>query len=92
MSLDPRLTHPQFSPLNHTSVCLSISHSQILPGNVNTYSEVENVLQPVIFATKIRIYPYNQYERTVCLRVEIVGCPSDGEYYFCCGIQFDLLY
>lgn len=46
---------------------------------MNTYSEVENVLQPVVFATKIRIYPYNQYERTVCLRVEVVGCPTDGE-------------
>lgn len=53
---------------------------EILQGNANTYSENENLLQPIIFATKIRIYPYNQYERTVCLRVEVVGCPSDGEY------------
>lgn len=42
---------------------------------------MENSLQPVIFATKVRIYPYNQYERTVCLRVEVVGCPTDGEYW-----------
>ena len=67
--------HPPYYHLTNPSP----SHPQILPGNVNTYSEVENVLQPVIFATKIRIYPYNQYERTVCLRVEVVGCPSDGE-------------
>ncbi|XP_036321548.1 uncharacterized protein LOC118735725 [Rhagoletis pomonella] len=48
---------------------------EILPGNINTYSEVENLLQPIIFASKIRIYPYGQYDRTVCLRAEIVGCP-----------------
>lgn len=57
----------------------SAQGKEVLPGNVNTYSEVENVLQPVILATKVRIYPYNQYERTVCLRVEVVGCPTEGE-------------
>ncbi|XP_065358097.1 discoidin domain-containing receptor 2-like [Calliphora vicina] len=53
----------------------NIQGKEILPGNINTYSEVENVLQPIIFATKIRIYPYSQYDRTVCLRAEVVGCP-----------------
>ncbi|ALC38374.1 CG34380 [Drosophila busckii] len=48
---------------------------EILSGNINTYSEVENALQPIIFASKIRIYPYGIYDRTVCLRAEIVGCP-----------------
>ncbi|KAL7739932.1 hypothetical protein ACLKA6_013121 [Drosophila palustris] len=52
----------------------SIQGKEILPGNINTYSEVENVLQPSIFASKVRIYPYSQYDRTVCLRAEIVGC------------------
>ncbi|XP_037731519.1 uncharacterized protein LOC119562399 isoform X1 [Drosophila subpulchrella] len=55
----------------------NIQGKEILPGNINTYSEVENALQPIIFASKIRIYPYGQYDRTVCLRVEIVGCPWD---------------
>ncbi|KAI9585345.1 hypothetical protein GQX74_001192 [Glossina fuscipes] len=53
---------------------------EILPGNINTYSEVENTLQPIIFASKMRIYPYGQYDRTVCLRAEIVGCTWDGEH------------
>ncbi|EDW54489.1 GM18613 [Drosophila sechellia] len=53
----------------------NIQGKEILPGNINTYSEVENALQPIIFASKIRIYPYGQYDRTVCLRAEIVGCP-----------------
>ncbi|XP_049531492.1 discoidin domain-containing receptor tyrosine kinase B isoform X1 [Anopheles darlingi] len=48
--------------------------NEILTGNINTYSEVEQVLQPIIFATKIRIYPYSLYDRTVCLRAEIIGC------------------
>ncbi|XP_043947525.1 uncharacterized protein LOC108024892 isoform X2 [Drosophila biarmipes] len=55
----------------------NIQGKEILPGNINTYSEVENVLQPIIFASKIRIYPYGQYDRTVCLRAEIVGCQWD---------------
>lgn len=53
---------------------------QILTGNINTYSEVERELQPIIVAQKIRIYPYSQYDRTVCLRAELIGCPFDGEY------------
>ncbi|XP_055299396.1 discoidin domain-containing receptor 2-like, partial [Sitodiplosis mosellana] len=54
-------------------------NKEILTGNINTYSEVENILQPIIIASKVRIYPYSQYDRTVCLRVELVGCPwTDG--------------
>ncbi|XP_055903632.1 discoidin domain-containing receptor 2-like [Eupeodes corollae] len=53
----------------------NIQGKEILPGNINTYSEVENLLQPIIFASKIRIYPYSQYDRTVCMRAEVVGCP-----------------
>jgi hypothetical protein len=53
---------------------------QILTGNINTYSEVERELQPIIIAQKVRIYPYSQYDRTVCLRAELIGCPFDGEY------------
>ncbi|XP_037031217.1 discoidin domain-containing receptor 2 isoform X2 [Bradysia coprophila] len=52
----------------------NIQGKEILTGNINTYSEVENALQPIIFASKVRIYPYSQYDRTVCLRAEVVGC------------------
>lgn len=41
---------------------------------------MERELQPIIIAQKIRIYPYSQYDRTVCLRAELIGCPFDGEY------------
>lgn len=67
-------------PTSGWNYFISLALLQILQGNANTYSENENLLQPIVFATKIRIYPYNQYERTVCLRVEVVGCPTDGEY------------
>ncbi|KAH8378402.1 hypothetical protein KR093_011154 [Drosophila rubida] len=66
---DPQAQSKEAAPLMHYSL------PQILPGNINTYSEVENALQPIIFASKIRIYPYGQYDRTICLRAEIVGCP-----------------
>lgn len=59
--------------------------SQTIAGNINTYSEVEQILQPIIFASKIRIYPYSEYDRTVCLRAEIIGCVWDGkslEFHF----------
>ncbi|XP_011176649.1 discoidin domain-containing receptor 2 isoform X2 [Zeugodacus cucurbitae] len=52
----------------------TIQGKEILTGNINTYSEVENIMQPIIFASKVRIYPYSQYDRTVCLRAEVVGC------------------
>jgi hypothetical protein len=52
---------------------------QILTANINTYSEVENAMQPIIMAQKVRIYPYSQYDRTVCLRAELIGCIWDGE-------------
>lgn len=73
----------EFPPPTHTSQCINnvlfLCILQILPGNINTYSEVENVLQPSIFASKVRIYPYSQYDRTVCLRAEIVGCAWEGK-------------
>jgi hypothetical protein len=43
---------------------------------------VENALQPIIMAQKVRIYPYSQYDRTVCLRAELIGCIWDGEFCF----------
>lgn len=67
--------------MNNVALTLVFFHFvKILTGNINTYSEVENLLQPVIFASKIRIYPYSQYDRTVCLRAEVVGCIWNGKY------------
>ena len=52
---------------------------QILPGNSNTYEVSNNTLNPAIFATKIRILPYSEHPRTVCIRAELVGCRFSGK-------------
>nr|XP_024218866.1 discoidin domain-containing receptor 2 isoform X2 [Halyomorpha halys] len=48
---------------------------QMLEGNTNTYTVVEQKIDPVIVATKVRFIPYSVHFRTVCMRVEIIGCP-----------------
>lgn len=52
----------------------SVSGNQILPGNVNTYIVVEQKLDPIIVASKVRFVPHSTHMRTVCMRVEVVGC------------------
>lgn len=39
---------------------------------------MENQLDPVIIAAKIRLLPYSMHRRTVCLRLELLGCPFQG--------------
>ena len=51
---------------------------QILPGNSNTYAVANNTLNPAIFASKIRLIPYSDHPRTVCMRIELVGCVFEG--------------
>ncbi|XP_059473257.1 discoidin domain-containing receptor tyrosine kinase B isoform X2 [Neocloeon triangulifer] len=45
-----------------------------LPGNTNTYTVVEQTLEPPILATRLRFVPQSVHVRTVCMRIEIVGC------------------
>ncbi|XP_064215339.1 discoidin domain-containing receptor 2 isoform X2 [Tribolium castaneum] len=33
---------------------------------------------PPVFASKVRILPYSVHRRTVCLRIELLGCPYEG--------------
>lgn len=55
------------------------SNGNLLRGNVNTYLEEKTILDPPIWASKIRFLPYSPQKRTVCMRVEIYGCRwSDG--------------
>ena len=39
---------------------------------------MENILEPIIIATKIRLIPHSQHRRTVCLRFELFGCRFQG--------------
>ncbi|KAF4518476.1 hypothetical protein B566_EDAN006481 [Ephemera danica] len=48
--------------------------ADLLPGNTNTYTVVEQTLEPPILATRLRFVPYSLHVRTVCMRVEILGC------------------
>ncbi|KAK2719726.1 hypothetical protein QYM36_005266 [Artemia franciscana] len=52
---------------------------EILRGNTNTYTPVKQDLDPPIFASKIRFFPYSHHVRMVCMRVELYGCHwNDG--------------
>ncbi|XP_044758966.1 discoidin domain-containing receptor 2-like isoform X2 [Coccinella septempunctata] len=55
------------------------SGRELLKGNSNTNTIMEQKLDPPIIASKIRFLPYSEHVRTVCMRVEVVGCPwKDG--------------
>jgi hypothetical protein len=48
----------------------------LLKGNSDTYSVKKNILDlPIIGANMMRIVPFSNDMRTVCLRFEIHGCP-----------------
>ncbi|XP_022905687.1 discoidin domain-containing receptor 2 [Onthophagus taurus] len=52
---------------------------ELLSGNTNTYTVVDQKLEPPIIATKVRFLPYSDHVRTVCMRIEIMGCKfADG--------------
>jgi discoidin domain receptor family protein 2 len=55
------------------------SGKELLPGNTNTFTIVDQRLDPPVIASKIRFLPYSDHVRTVCMRTELVGCKwEDG--------------
>ncbi|KAI5701691.1 hypothetical protein M8J75_012268 [Diaphorina citri] len=46
----------------------------IVPGNINTYTVADQKFDPAIIASKVRIIPYSEQMRTVCMRIELMGC------------------
>ncbi|KOB67140.1 Discoidin domain-containing receptor 2, partial [Operophtera brumata] len=48
--------------------------SQLIPGNVNTYTPRKSTLEAPFIASKIRFFPYAAHPRTACMRVELFGC------------------
>ncbi|KAJ9584502.1 hypothetical protein L9F63_021156, partial [Diploptera punctata] len=48
---------------------------KVLAGNTNTYLVVSQDLELPFVASKVRFIPYSQHTRTVCMRVELYGCP-----------------
>ena len=54
------------------------SGSTVMEGNKNTFTVVETKLVPPVLASKVRIFPYSHHARTVCMRIELVGCKQGG--------------
>lgn len=53
---------------------------QLLKSNDDVNSPVKNELSPpIIGANLVRILPFSHHLRTVCLRLELHGCPYDGK-------------
>lgn len=53
--------------------------AHLLHGNINTFDAKRNTFDvPIIGANMVRIVPFSQYLRTVCLRFELFGCPFEG--------------
>jgi len=51
---------------------------QRFEGNDNTYSAELREVSPPIIGKRVRFIPYCRTPRTVCLRVEMYGCPWTG--------------
>uniref|UniRef100_A0A8C6KZK0 receptor protein-tyrosine kinase n=1 Tax=Nothobranchius furzeri TaxID=105023 RepID=A0A8C6KZK0_NOTFU len=49
----------------------------VLFGNKNTYAVSSNDLKPPIIARFVRVIPVTKLSSTVCMRLELYGCPWD---------------
>jgi hypothetical protein len=63
----------------------------MIPGNSNTFTVVEQRLDPPVLATKFRIVPFSEHVRTVCMRVELVGFRWHGKLIECVSVTMFLL-
>ncbi len=54
------------------------TNKTIIKGNMNTYLPEKRFLSSPILAKRIRIIPYSPRWRTVCMRIELYGCPFYG--------------
>jgi hypothetical protein len=60
----------QFAPYS------DLHGDQVMAGNTDTYSVAEVKMDPPVVTDRIRVIPYSQYQRSVCVRAEIRGCPG----------------
>ncbi|CAF1445603.1 unnamed protein product [Adineta steineri] len=54
------------------------TNKTIIKGNINTYSPEKRFLSAPIIANRIRIIPHSSRWRTICMRLELYGCPFYG--------------
>ena len=67
------------------------SGHQVIQGNRNTYMANKQSLQPAVVASRVRFLPHSRHPRTVCMRVELYGCPYNSpvqSYQVVQGDQF----
>ena len=48
--------------------------------NTDTFSKVEILVERVV-TTAVRVFPVSKHPRMVCLRIEILGCDIEGDYF-----------
>ncbi|XP_060519613.1 discoidin domain-containing receptor tyrosine kinase B-like [Cylas formicarius] len=63
------------SSLNQWITYKDARGEKVLTGNSNTYLVVRQRLELPFVASKVRFIPYSEHPRTVCMRVELYGCP-----------------
>ncbi|XP_037784073.1 discoidin domain-containing receptor tyrosine kinase B-like, partial [Penaeus monodon] len=57
----------------------SLGNKTLLVGNSDTYTEVKNVLERPLLASRVRLEPFSAHPRVVCVRLEFYGCNyTDG--------------
>ncbi|GLH05395.1 Uncharacterized protein GBIM_11001 [Gryllus bimaculatus] len=55
---------------------------EVLAGNVNTYLVARQPLELPFVASRVRFIPFSEHPRTVCMRVELLGCPWELNIIF----------
>ncbi|XP_042863294.1 discoidin domain-containing receptor 2-like [Penaeus japonicus] len=64
----------------------SLGNKTLLVGNSDTYTEVKNVLERPLFASRVRLEPFSAHPRVVCVRLELYGCNyTDGMVSYIVG-------
>ncbi len=58
---------------------------QIFQGNTNTYIAELREVDPPMIARRVRFLPYSGHPRTICMRVELYGCPWNGKHIIMLG-------
>ena len=58
----------QFAPYS------DLHGDQVMAGNTDTYSVAEVKMLPPVVTHRIRVIPYSMYQRSVCVRIEVMGC------------------
>ena len=56
-----------------------IDGEHVMTANTDTYSVAEVKMVTPVLTDRIRVIPYSHYQRSVCLRVEVMGCKVPQE-------------